>query len=268
MKKIVELLLIINLLILFSCEEVVDVDLNESEPRLVVEASIFLDKENPLPTQIIRLTTTAPFFDDVVPPATDAKVMVFDENGNEFLFFEIDPGIYRTQSFIPEFNTNYFLEITYEGELYTAQETLMAAPELEFAEQNDTGGFSGNDIELKIYYTDFPEPGNFYLLRFIHSDLSLQIYDDEFTNGNRTFGFFTDEELSPGEQVEFEIQGISRNFYEYLFILRSQAGTAGGPFQTQPTTVRGNIVNTTNPDNFSLGYFRLSERDNFTYTLE
>lgn len=267
MKKALKTFLLINLLAFYSCEEVVDVALNESEPRLIVEASVFLDKENPSPTQFIRLTTTAPFFDNQIPPATDAEVLVYDEDGNEFRFFEIDPGIYRTQSFIPEFNTTYFLEITYEGETYTAQEILMAAPELEFAEQNDTGGFSGEDIELKVYYTDFPEPGNFYLLKFIHSDLSLQIYDDEFINGNRTFGFFTDEELSAGEQVEFEIQGISRNFYEYMFILRSQAGTAGGPFQTQPTTVRGNLINSTNPDNFALGYFRLSERDNLTYTI-
>ncbi len=268
MTKKLKTLLLIGILALYSCEEVVDVSLQESEPKLVVEASIFLDKEDPSPTQIIRLTTTAPFFDDQIPPATDAKVLVYDEYGNEFLFFEVDPGIYRTQSFIPEFNTTYFVEIIYEDELYTAQETLIATPELEFVEQNDNGGFSGNDIELKIYYTDFPEPDNFYLLRFLHNDLSFQIYDDKFSNGNRTFGFFIDEELSPGQQVDFEIQGISRKFYDYMFILRSQAGTSGGPFQTQPTTVRGNLVNTTDPDNFALGYFRLSERDNLTYIIE
>lgn len=267
MDKILKILFFINILFFYSCEEVVDVDLKESDPRLVVEASVFLDKEDPSPTQIIRLTTTAPFFEDQVAPATDALVRIFDDNGNDFLFFEIDPGIYRSQNFTPEFNIKYYLEIIYKEELYTAQETLMAAPELEFVEQDNTGGFSGDDIELKIYYTDFPEPGNFYLIRFLHGDLSFQIYDDKFINGNRTFGFFVDENLSPEDRVEFEIQGISRSFYEYMFILRSQAGSAGGPFQNQPTTVRGNLVNTTNPDNFALGYFRLSERDNLTYTI-
>lgn len=268
MKRIFNLFILFTITSFYSCEEVVDVDLQVSEPRLVVEASIFLDKEEPSSTQIIRLTTTAPFFDDEVPPAAGAKVLVYDGNGNEYLFFEIDPGLYRTQSFIPEFNVTYFLEILYEGQKYTASETLMPAPKLENVEQNNTGGFSGEDIELRVYYTDFPEPGNYYLFRFLHEDLSLQIYDDTFTNGNRTFAFFSDANLVTGEEVNFEIQGMSRRFYEYMFILRSQAGTAGGPFQTQPTIVRGNLINTTDTDNFALGYFRLSERDNLIYRVQ
>jgi hypothetical protein len=52
-------------------------------------------------------------------------------------------------------------------------------------------------------------------------------------------------------------------------VLLGIAGTNGGsPFQTPPATVRGNIVNQTNFNNFALGFFRLSETDTMSYTVE
>jgi len=52
-------------------------------------------------------------------------------------------------------------------------------------------------------------------------------------------------------------------------ILLSQGGVNnGGPFQTPSSTVRGNIVNQTNFDNFALGFFRLSETDEEIYIVQ
>ena len=54
-----------------------------------------------------------------------------------------------------------------------------------------------------------------------------------------------------------------------MFILLQQnAADGGGPFETQPATVRGNCINDTNPENFPLGYFRLSEVAELIYTVE
>ena len=63
--------------------------------------------------------------------------------------------------------------------------------------------------------------------------------------------------------------GISERTYEFLNILLQQTDEdSGDPFETQTTTVRGNCINQTNPDNFPLGYFRVSETDVFTYVVE
>ncbi len=52
-------------------------------------------------------------------------------------------------------------------------------------------------------------------------------------------------------------------------ILLDIAGSSGGgPFQTPPATVRGNIKNETNFDNYPLGYFRISEADVINYTIK
>jgi hypothetical protein len=252
-----------------SCEEVVDVELSTSEPRLVIEASLVWNPALEENIQYIRLTTTAPYFGEEVPGVSGASVMITDETGREYVFEEVENGIYRNSEITPQPFERFELFVSYDDMVYTATENFIPVPELEYVEQKNDGGFDGNDIELKVFYTDPEETENFYLFRFFDEQLGLQIYDDEFTNGNRTFAFYTDEDLESGDNVGFEIQGISENFYEYMFILRSQAGTSnGGPFQTQPTLVRGNIINTTNPENFAFGYFRLSEADFLQYEVE
>src|SRR5690606_1775012 len=268
MRKAITLLILLFAFSFHGCEEVVDVDLEESEPRLVVAASILVPKNNRQASQFIRLTTTAPYFSNDVPAARGAEVSVIDDRGRKYIFEEFEAGYYKSDEFTPEFNIVYELEIVYNGEVFTATESLVSTTDIEYVEQKDGAGFSGDNIELRAYYTDPAGIDNFYLFRFLHENLSIQIYDDEFTDGNRTFAYFSEDEIKAGDLVRFEIQGISRRFYEYMFILRSQARTGGGPFQTQPTVVRGNLVNQTNPENYAFGYFRLSETDIFNYTVE
>ena len=51
-------------------------------------------------------------------------------------------------------------------------------------------------------------------------------------------------------------------------ILQQNSQDSGGPFETQPATVKGNCLNQTNPNNFPLGYFRQSEVAEIVYTIE
>ena len=77
-----------------------------------------------------------------------------------------------------------------------------------------------------------------------------------------------EEDLDPGESVIIRNYGVSERFYEFMFVLLQQSSDGGGgPFETQPATVRGNCINETNPENFPFGYFRLSEVSEFTYTV-
>lgn len=269
MKTVQKILFLLLVMTFCSCEEVIEVDLQESEPRLVVEASIIWEKGTRGNTQSINLTTTTPYFDSGISPAKDALVQVISSSGEIYEFNELEAGVYVNTDFLPELNKEYQLTIQYNNEVYTASESMFPVVDLEEVEQSENGGFGGNDIELKAYFTDPAEIPNYFLFKFFFEDLSLQIYDDEFTNGNRTFAYYSNEDLKVGDEVNFKIQGISERFYEYLYILSSQAGeNNGGPFQTQPTTVRGNIINETNPENFAFGYFRLSQSSQLDYTIQ
>lgn len=271
MKKLLVLLLLV--IFITNCEDVIDVELNSAEPRLVIDASINWFKNTPGNEQSIKLSLTAPFFNDNVPPANGAIVEITDTSNNIYSFIEDgNTGIYHNNNFNPIIDETYTLTITYEGETYTGTEILKSVVSIDYIEQNNEGGFTGEDIELKAFYTDPANIENYYFFEFI-SDIpvipTLEVYEDRFTDGNQIFGFYTEEDLESGDIVTIRNYGISERFYEFMFILLQQGGEeGGGPFETQPATVRGNCINTTNSDNFPFGYFRLSEVDELIYTVE
>ncbi len=264
-RNILSLLLVV---VLLSCEEVVDIDLKESEPRLVIEASVTWVKDTDGSHQQIKLSTTAPFYEEDNPGVEDAVVKIFTE-GEEFNFRHSEAGMYQNHNFRPVLNQSYELEILHENEIYSATGELIPVTDIDFIEQTSGGGFSGDEIEIKVFYTDPVNVNNFYLFSFRNTNLALEIYDDTFNDGNQIFGYYSNEDIEPGDKMNIQMEGISKAYYEYLFALRSQAGrNGGGPFETQPATVRGNIKNKTNPDNYALGYFRLSEADTINYIVE
>lgn len=269
--KLVNLLSIIGIAVLLTgCEKVVDVDLDESPPRLVIEASLLWDDPGVANPLYVQLSTTAPYFDKEIPPVTDASVRVVNDQGASYDFEQTSPGMYQHEGFVPDPEAVYELEVRYENELYTAREKLVRAPGIDKITQDNEGGFAGDEIEIEVFYTDPPGIGDQYLFRFQYGQdgYSVRVSEDELTDGNQNSTSLSDEDLAAGMEVAIELQGISRDYYEYMYILISQAGQGGGPFQTQPTLVRGNIVNTTNFDNFAFGFFRLSQRTATTYLIE
>lgn len=252
-----------------SCEEVVNIPLENGETRLVIDASIEWVKGTDGSEQIIKITRTTPFYDEQTDAVSDADVRIFAEDGTEYIFNYDQAGNYINSSFNPEIGKSYQLEVVVDDEIYTASENFQSVVEIDYVEQLNNGGFSGEDIEIKAFYTDPAETEDYYLFEFTNDDVTLEFYEDEFTNGNQIFGYYSTEDIESGDEIEIQIQGISRSYYEFLFILRSQIGTnQGGPFETMPATVKGNIINRSNPENYPFGYFRLSEVDATTYIVE
>ena len=266
------ILLVVIIISFFSCEDVIDIDVPNSEPRLVIDASINWLKGTPGNQQIIKLTLTTPYFNTTIPPANNAQVTVRDQDNNVFKFIEDgNTGVYYNNDFIPEINGIYTLNIDYKDEIYTGTESLLSVPEFDFIEQDLEGGFTGEDTEIKAYFTDPKNEDNYYFFEFIPSTgvrPTSDIYNDEFVNGNQVFGLYIEESLHPGDHVLIKNYGVSRRFYEFMYILLQQKGGAGGPFGTQPATVRGNCINTTNSNNYPLGYFRLSEMSEVNYEIQ
>ena len=273
MKTTYKLIIIAFTLFLTSCEDVVNIDLDTAPAKLVIDASIKWEKGTTGNEQTIKLTTTTDFYSNSIPVASGAIVFVRDENANQFDFVETPgTGNYVCTNFIPVINRNYTLTVIYNGQTYTATEKLMAVPTIDSIEQNNNGGFTGNQIEVKFFFEDNGITDNFYLTQFNTSFTILPEYDvidDEFFQGNQMFGLYSNEDLKANDQIQFTLQGISERYYNYMNVLLGIAGTNGGsPFQTPPATVRGNIINQTNFDNFALGYFRVSETDKKNYIVQ
>ena len=138
--------------------------------------------------------------------------------------------------------------------------------------QNNQGGFTGKDIEIKAYYKDPVDESNYYLYRYSYPNQvksSYYVDQDQFFNGNTFFSISQNEDLKVKDTIEIIHYGISKAYYTYLNVLISITGSStGGPFQSPPATVRGNIINTTNPTNYPLGYFSLSEMDSRKLSIQ
>ncbi len=256
-------------LFLFSCEEVIDLELESAEPKLVIEASLN-NNEAGTTEAFVKISQTTSFTDTQIPAVTNASVQVVSEDGTIYPFSHLENGFYSTEDLTVEPETSYTLEVLYETELFTATTSLVPVVSFDgFVEQVNDGGFSGEEIELKAFFNDPGEEENFYFFEGLSAKgNNYDALKDDFFDGNQIFGFYTVEDLEPGDEVIFNLYGIDSQAYNYLFNLLLQTEAPAGPFETQPATVRGNITNTTNPDNFPLGYFRISEVSRLIYTVE
>ncbi|MEM9143237.1 MAG: DUF4249 domain-containing protein [Bacteroidota bacterium] len=264
---------------LVSCTDVVDVEVQNGPERLVVEASLNWEKGTTGNAQTIKLRTSTPFFDtETNTEVTGATVMVTNETtGAMFPFQDQNNGEYTTTEFVPVFGNTYRLRIDYNGEVYTARETMMPVTEITDIFQDREDGFDMDALEVHLVFTDPVDEENHYLFRFNRrGDLlpNLEAAEDEFVNGNEIDWWYeieeddaqNIEEFQPGDIVDIEMYGISRAYYDYIKILIEQLGGAD-LFDATPVSVRGNCINETDPENYPYGYFRLTEVVKASYTF-
>ncbi len=273
MKKITLFLISIITLTFCSCEDVIPVDLTTATPKLVIEASINWKKGTSGNLQKIKLTTTSGFYDNTIPKVSGALVTITNSSNVIFTFVETpNTGEYRCSNFIPVINETYTLTVVSKSQTYTATETLKSVAPITRIVQNNSGGFTGKDIEIKAFYNDPSTEPNYYLYKYVYSNqakLDYYVDEDLFFNGNEFFSISQSSDLKKGDIVNVSHFGISKSYYNYMSVLVSIAGNnGGGPFQSPPATVRGNVVNTTDKTNYPLGYFALSEYDSKEYIIE
>lgn len=273
MRKLYSSLMIITSFFQFSCEEVIPLDLNSAEPKLVIEAALTWKKGGLGNAQKIKLSTTTDFYSSTPINVKGAIVIVQNSANQNFNFIEVpNTGEYKCADFVPVIGETYRLSIRYNGNTYSAQEVMQPVAEISKVEQNNNGGFGGNNIELKAHYIDPSVAKNYYLYRYTYStQVTSNFYTDEdvFFNGNEFFSISQNDKIKSGDKVEINHYGISRTYFNYMSVLVSIAGNSGGgPFQSPPATVKGNIINTTKAENFPLGYFSLSEYDSVNYIVK
>ena len=267
---------------LFSCTDVIDVDVPTGEPKLVVEASIDWEKGTSGNEQTITLSMLTPYFsnqeqDEVI----GAEVSIKNETtGAVFTFLDQNDGEYTTHTFVPVLNNIYTLTVIHNGVTYRAQETMMSVTDIALVDQSIDGGNSSEDIEVNIHFLDPANQENFYFFRFQRiGDLLPYIspISDEFTDGNLMDESFekeddtdTDEkeELKSGDVIKYEMHGISERYYNYMQIMVNQLGAEGSIFHPVPVELKGNCINVNDPKDFTLGYFRLTETVNGEYIVQ
>ncbi|MGJ8744383.1 DUF4249 family protein [Polaribacter sp.] len=271
--KNIKIIIVLFIFFFANCEKVIDVDVPSIAPKLIIDATfeILFDQNPIVANTVVKLRLSADYFDEEIPTVSNATVFLTNLSNNAVILFSdtnADGNFLPTNTFIPEDDLAYELTVIYNNETYKGKATKIKSTPLTSIVQGDETLFSGKETELKVTFKDAPIIENYYLFNF-DKNLFLSIDDRYFNGSEYNFSFFyTEDDIELPETVNIKMSGITKEFYTYFEVLINQSGqNSGGPFQSVPSSLLGNMTNTTNEDNFPLGYFHISETDTFTINL-
>ncbi len=231
------------MLILASCEDVIDIELNSIEPKLVVEGFINVNKEN---TEV-KLTKTTDFFNpEEYLKISDAAVTLRSESGKSHKLVESTPGKYMVDELVLSNNETYSLIIESEGEKYMASVQIPEKVEiksLSYAETPVYMEFTGGSL-VSCIINDPAGKENFYRFRayaannaeFMEENIS--VFNDAFVDGNEISLRWEAEQFFPGDTVVVELRSIDRASYDYYVSINSllESGFVGSATPANPKT--------------------------------
>ncbi len=250
------------LITMSSCEEIIEIDLNSSDPALVIEASLYKDS-----VSVVHLTKTANYFSiDEPAPIENASVTITTGNISEELSY-IGNGNYIGQSIIGKEDINYNVEIVWNETEYTGSAYLPKQTEiisLEVVEFQPPSPHAPLFLQIESTFLDDPERENFYLLRYIQNDTiltgqyfafsDLMAFNDTISFTNPMMSF------DPGDEVVLKVFSIDEPLYNF-FVQLNDALSGGMAMSSTPYNPTSNIEG-------AMGYFAAWSYDADTITIQ
>jgi hypothetical protein len=254
---------------LVSCTEEVEIELDSTYARLVVFGSITTDT---LAHEIELKKSADYFFNQPAEKISDAIVeLSFADTSFQLNEHPEKPGIYHTQ---PDFfgvpGETYHLtvngvDIDEDGsaETYEASSFLPPVNPIDSITLMYTANSFFAGWEIQVWTYDPAGIENFYIFKaringVLVTDTLTEyvIQNDEFFDGNYTYGITSqflmesgDQVLEPGDVVTFEANGITEEYYTFLFEAQTEAFGQNPLFSGPPANVKSNISND------ALGFF-------------
>lgn len=255
MKKLLYLLTFS--LLLFSCQKVIDLKLDDKSGNYVIEGIV--NKGDSV--HIVKISKSVAFStNNVFPAVTGAIVTLTDNNGNTTTLTDNGDGTYQTTNYKVTEGTSYTLTVIIDGKTYTASSTMPNQVNLDGIQfiPDSFADSAKTPIPLKLDPAGIP---NYYMFDFYLKrlnpkkdwqkgwvrDSSILITDDTYSDGIVSLQplFVSQRNIMPGDSIRLSMMCIDKNIYKYFFTL-FQNGPGGAATPANPVT------------NFSggcLGYF-------------
>lgn len=267
------LIVIILFVFLASCEEVIKVPLNSSDPAFVVEAIIYTDS-------IVRvhLTRTTSYFSKEEPEfIDDARIKISDGTSLEELK-HIGYGYYIGIGIIGTEERTYEIEILYNGIVYKGissmplQSDIVSVSYSKSKEQSPLNPYGKTVFTINCQFKDEPEIANYYMVRFKTADGKLleryYLLTEKNTNSgninNSESGIisFSESIFYEGGEVEVQLFSIDESVYNYFMQLTDILYWKRRVMPPTPYNPASNIKNG------ALGYFAAWSYDSKKVRLE
>jgi hypothetical protein len=253
------------LLVLVSCEEIMNVDFaGDSTKNLVVDGAITTDTTQ---HQVI-LSYTGDYFAISAQEMATGAIVYISEGENIIPLRELKDGVYTTEATISgKVGKEYTLHVKLpDGREYTASDSLEDCADIDSIRQsaNYNTYMSGYGYDV-LFYGHEPQPvGNHYMYNLLinnklYTDTITEVNfaSDEFVNGSfvRDYQVFRIHELDLKELTSFvtlEMYSISKKYYDFLSALMVETVWRGSPWDGPPANIPGNV------SNGGSGFFRAS----------
>lgn len=289
-----------TVLLLSSCDEVINPQLEEADPIVVIDAWL----NNAPGAQTIKITRTQPYFEAVFPTGVSgASVSVTDQNGKVYSFQQTNAGVY---TWIPVGNEifgsvglRYMLSVQIGSETFTSEARMGRVPAIDsvtfFLEKGNQ--FFDDQYQAEFWATDPIEPGDAYWIKF-YKNGQLQLkpseiitaYDAGFSKGGNFNGvpfivpirrainpFDEDEDgviKSPynvGDSVYVQLNSVTEAAFNFLNEVAIQTNRPGGfseLFATPLANVSTNIRNSNTNGSKVVGFFNVGATTGFGRRFE
>jgi hypothetical protein len=263
MKAIKTVLFILVVIGFTSCEDVIQVKLDEGDPIITIDAFVN-DMRSP---QKVRLTFTNGYFIQTPnSPVTGATVKVKDlTSGLEYNFTDNNDGNYvfnlNATDTLGRVGHNYELTVTHQGNVFTSTTRMNRTAQVDsiISEFKEGGGFADTDPGYDMSFLGFDIPGDtidYYWIKsyrngiFFNKGGDINICaDGAFGNGADGFPFIPPiaqgitpfgERFQKNDVCRVEIHSINLETYNFLTQVQTQT-TNTGLFATSPENVKTNI---------------------------
>jgi hypothetical protein len=249
--------------VLTACTERIDINLDNSYTRLVVEGGITTDTT----AHEVRLSRSASYFSDKqLEPVIGAHVIITDSIHQYLLKEEYGrAGMYATDTNVYGIPRHTYtlnisnVDINKDGHLeeYTASSFLPPLRHPDSIQVEYVNRFFHNIWEVRFYGQDPPETRDFYMFKawrnrkLITDTLrKVGLSSDEYYNGSYIHGepvaYFREgrpaEKLNDGDTITLETLAITEKYYNFIIdvFIESQGSD---PFGGQPANISTNISN-------------------------
>jgi len=235
-----------------SCTKVIQVNLNNASPQIVIEGNI---TDGPGPYRV-QITKTVNFSDaNVYPGVSGATVKITDStSGITDVLTETAAGIYTTQA-LPQGKAGhtYQLYVFTNGATFTASSTMPQTVKLDSVTFEHSSRFGNSDINAVVNFQDPQGVANYYTFTEYVNNKQLNegfVFSDRLSDGKYIRQqFFNDSSyLNTGDTLLLQMNCVDKNVWNYFNTLDNV--TNGNNFQSAAPS---NPV--TNISNQGLGYF-------------
>ncbi|MCB0497648.1 MAG: DUF4249 domain-containing protein [Cyclobacteriaceae bacterium] len=250
------LIALVSLALITSCEKVVNPDIDQSTPQIVIEG-LLTNKDT---THFVKVSRSIQFYESGVNPIKDATVVVrhgtdtYSYTHNPMAVDSLDGYYFSDTPYAGAIGEAYTLSVNTGGITYEATDSMKYVTNIDSLavvlapNVDDEDREAGRIYQVLLFAKEPKETVDFYQFQFFSNDTlitsaeSIYVFSDEIL-GDRLDGLPSPVLFKEGEKAGVEIYSLTKEQYLFYTDLSNLLNSDGGMFSPPPANPRNTFTN-------------------------